>query len=84
MFHSDFWIMQGKYYKPHDDWLTEQLKNPVFSDLNSYTVDLGGKCIWVSNYPYSFGNVYNGKSITGGQMPSFKNIIKLKKMLDEL
>ncbi len=52
------WLTVGTYDKAHDEWLKENLKNPVFEKGPSgYVVILNGMPLWVSNYPYAYGSL---------------------------
>lgn len=44
---------------------------------SEYTVELGGLNLWVSNYPYAFGNEYPGDKA----LPSRKTALRLYRAL---
>ena len=57
-FSSGCWIRNRRTCRKWDNKLRELLKNPVFTDYNTYTVKINGVEIWVENYPYCYGYVY--------------------------
>lgn len=53
------WMRSRPTNKVLDAWMIQALKKPEFSKLSEYSVFLNGKKIWIKNYPYAFGNLYD-------------------------
>jgi hypothetical protein len=64
-----------------DSALKAELQNPVFTELETHTIKLNGREIWVSNYPYSYGNNYD-MGYEGG-LPSRKTAFLLYDLVVE-
>jgi len=88
-----FSIFQSEYSEKWDRELNELLKTtqPKLGEKNSldgnfYELYLGGKSIWIQNYPYAFGVEFfrDEKIRFGNGRPSKRTILKLKKIVDEL
>lgn len=75
----DCWIRLGKTNKEWDAELREHLKNPVF-EKNEYSPDLiiklNGIRVWVSNYPYSYGDKHC-ESDKPRKLPSRRTVFML-------
>ena len=48
------------------------------TNIDEYTVDIDGVCIWVSNFPYAYGRTYPN----GGILPSARVRYKLREYLN--
>ena len=71
----------------HDRWLNALLDTcPAPGPLRwpfeaDYRVVLGGKSIWVANYPFAYGNTHENFATSG--RPTRKTILRLHKYLEE-
>jgi len=78
------WMRNYGYSKHVDKFILTALENPKFEYGNPYTqydnvIKLNGVTVWVGNYPYAYGYLYNRSQVG---MPSRKTVVKLKKALD--
>jgi len=76
-FHPRFWIMNNPYNKEYDKKLNEMLDKYELEDVGRYTGKLGNKTLWLSNYPYSYGTLYE-ESLYGGMRASRMTILRLR------
>lgn len=52
-----YWVSNNSISKPWDRRLRTLIKEGAeVTNADDFTVDLGGITIWVSNYPYAYGN----------------------------
>jgi hypothetical protein len=88
-----FCTFQNNYSKKWDKEINELLKTcePKLGKKNCldgdyYNLHLGPRTLWIQNYPYSFATPYTDveKATFGRVRPSKKNILKIKKIVDEL
>lgn len=75
-----FWIQVGSQSKEWDKRLRNELENPSFSDVGKYTCKLNGRRIWISNYPYGYGNDHP-RFGSPQPLPARKTRILLRKAL---
>lgn len=76
------WIQVGKTDWEYDKLLNDILDNVKTLEVDTLTVTINGIEFWTSNYPYSYGNVWEGphKSTTK-LLPSVKTRKRLYKLL---
>ncbi len=69
------WIRDRSTNKYVSNFINKSLDDghvPIMID--NYTHKLNGKLIWTSNYPYSFGNIYNDQTRS---LPDRKTVFRL-------
>lgn len=71
------WIKLYPYDRELDHWLLKQIEEDTFEREGYLTVYMGGKEVWVSNYPYSYGYIYK----YGGRHCGSYVAVKLKRYL---
>ena len=76
------WIRSGFTDKKWDKKVLAELKNPVFTDKNNYTVTFNGKIIWIENKPYDCVTDYSGGH-KGSILPSRATVFKFFDALEE-
>ena len=54
-----YWLQNYPTNMEWDRTLNELLDRGPITELDSHTVKVAGVTIWVSNWPYSYGNPYN-------------------------
>ena len=59
LFHPRWWMMNNAYTKLWDEELNQLLKTDKFTAFDGYTAKIGGKEIWVANYPHGCFNPIN-------------------------
>ena len=60
IFRPSFWISNSGVNLTYDAWLQKELDKPdPVSCVGQYTCVVGGKVIWVGNFPYSYGHLYS-------------------------
>lgn len=77
LFKPSFWSLHESYCEEWDRELNALLDHYCFINISTYTATLGGKHIWVANYPYSCFHEIN-KSVR----PSRLTILRAKKQLE--
>lgn len=85
-----WWIMNHPFNKELDELLISKINNYEITDLNGYTCKIGGIEVWIKNYPYAYGRIYNGlngdlthNQIVSSIRPSRSTIFKLKRKVDK-
>lgn len=91
LFRPNFWLMNEPFSKEWDDKLNQLMDKfePVLGRPSSldgviHTVEFGGHCVWISNYPYAYGKPYSTSMIFNGVRPSRLTILRLHKMVTPL
>lgn len=79
LFKPSFWLLHESYCEEWDRELNALLDHYCFINISTYTATLGGKHIWVANYPYNCFHEIN-KSVR----PSRLTILRAKKQLEIL
>lgn len=72
------WIRNRPTNREWDKKVRQQLKNPKFTNINSYKCNLRDLTIWTENYPYAYGTDDTGR-VKG--MPSRRTVFKLRNAL---
>jgi len=75
-----YWLLNYPYDKKWDKELNELLKKHKIEIYDGFTIKLGDKSIWVRNYPYAYGILYDNGLKTN--RPSRLTIFKLNKMVN--
>jgi hypothetical protein len=78
-----FWLMNYPHSAALTAWINERLdagEAPV--RLDEYTVRFGGRVLWVRNYPYAYGRIYEGNAPR--LLPSRRTIYRLAQAIDPL
>lgn len=61
MVNPDFWIKVRKVDSEWDKVLNRLMENGYEPyNISNYTCEIAGQEIWISNYPYGYGNPYGG------------------------
>lgn len=77
-----FWIRIGRYSKYWDEIIRSLIDSKQEIDKESYnihSIKIGEWKIWVSNYPYAFGYLYNCDQL----LPSRRTCYLLKKYIEK-
>lgn len=53
-----YWLQTGPTNKEWDRALNKALDTGRIEDVDNYTAKVGGITVWVSNWPYGYGNPY--------------------------
>lgn len=59
------WTRLGIYSREFEEWCLDRVVNGTFTNYDGYTVDLGGKSIWIASHPYASWDVWLGRSKAG-------------------
>ena len=79
---AHYFCRLGKTCKYWDKALLRMLHEPKsLRRVSSYTIELNGVKIWVSNYPYSYGYEHADGH---GRLPSRKTVVLLKLLVEAL
>lgn len=70
----NFWILLYPYNKSWDEFILNSLKITHPKVIDRYEIELNGRIIWASNYPYGFGTPRNSMLVR----PSATTIKKLR------
>ena len=65
--------LKQKYNPYIDDFLKDIISRGVELELTEHTVNIGDVRIWISNYPYNYGSIYEHEPHISGR-PSMKVI----------
>lgn len=63
-FIPDHWIKLPEYDRKGDEFLLECIEKGYKPSITEYSfarLSIGGKNVWILNYPYAFGGVYDTK-----------------------
>lgn len=81
-----YWISNCATCREWDKRLNKMLDNPEFEYVSEHRIELNGQLIWISNYPYAYGErlikmqyLWN----TTGLLPSRKTRIRLKRAVNK-
>jgi hypothetical protein len=97
IFKPMYWLMNNPYSEGWDDLLNHlmiQYKDDyVLGHVNDgkiYTIKFGDFVVWVQNYPYAFGTLYEAPKVYTEKVPGYRGvrpsrltILKLHKMIND-
>ena len=72
-----YWIKNERTDYDYNESVKLQLENANFKRFSSYRVDLNGVALWVKNYPYSYGGLYDRLNCSDVKGLSRMTIVKL-------
>jgi hypothetical protein len=59
--------LKQKYNPYIDDFLNDIMDRRVELELNEHTANIGDVRIWISNYPYNYGSIYEHEPHIAGR-----------------
>lgn len=65
LFRPSFWLQNTETDLVWDKKLNELLDNEKIQDISYATVTIGKLEVWIGNYPYAYGSLYNRNDLTG-------------------
>lgn len=74
-----YWLMSNTYSQAWDAFVLRAIADGDICRVCQYTANVGGKRVWVSNFPYAYGEGY-GKD-THALRPSCRTIKLLEEAL---
>ena len=72
LMHPRFWLMNCQYDASWDKFVKNNIH--TLCDIDNYTGKIGGKEIWLANYPYGYGQPYPPLRVR----PSRSTILRLR------
>lgn len=77
--HPCFWVQNHRTSYEYDAKLRELLDSGVEIETKSeQTAIIGSNCVWISNYPYSYGNLYGVSEV----LPAPLTRVRLRKIIE--
>ena len=78
-----FWFQNQKTSKLTDTIINDLIDNNApISDVRECVVKLGDRYVWIANYPYSYGNINDGK-FASELLPRKVTRLRLKMYFDK-
>lgn len=78
LFHPSCWFMNEPYSKSWDGFVLRAIASGDVENCNAYTAKVGGKTVWVGNFPYAYGTPY---PYPGNVRPSARTVFLLAEAL---
>jgi hypothetical protein len=76
--HPAFWLQNEPTCWEHDAWLWQKMRDgAVVKYRGSYTCELDGVPMWVSNWPYAYGSLH----VDGAPLPAPLTRVALRRYI---
>jgi len=84
LFDTNYWLMNNRYSEDWDNELTKALESGrYFTEIDSYTANFAGRCIWIENHPYASFTPHDGYYCRFKVRPSRVTVMKLRERLEQ-